>query len=53
MTKVIAMLLLACGFGSALAQAADELLNDGRNTDNVTTFGMGDDLRMYGYREAA
>jgi len=29
------------------AQTAEELLNDGKNTENVTTFGMGYDLKMY------
>jgi hypothetical protein len=31
----------------AFAQTAEELLNDGKNTENVTTFGMGYDLKMY------
>src|SRR5437763_3963956 len=33
--------------GLAMAQTAEELLNDGKNTENVTTFGMGYDLKMY------
>src|SRR6266850_5855233 len=46
MKKVLTALLCSwCGFGSA--QTADELLNDGKNTENVTTFGMGYDLKMY------
>ena len=41
MKKVLtALLCFWCGFGSA--QTAEELLNDGKNTENVTTFGMGD-----------
>src|SRR5438552_4848072 len=40
-----ALLCFWCGFGSA--QTAEELLNDGKNTENVTTFGMGYDLKMY------
>src|SRR5438874_534492 len=31
----------------APAQTADELLNDGRNPENITTFGLGYDLKMY------
>src|SRR3954465_11638008 len=38
--------LLACA-GAAHAQTADELLNDGKNTENVTTYGMGYDLKRY------
>ena len=34
-------------WGLASAQTAEELLNDGKNTENVTTFGMGYDLKMY------
>src|SRR5205823_14564559 len=47
MKKVLTTALLCfwCGFGSA--QTAEELLNDGKNTENVTTFGMGYDLKMY------
>jgi alcohol dehydrogenase (cytochrome c) len=46
MKKVLTALLCSwCGFGSA--QTAEELLNDGKNTENVTTFGMGYDLKMY------
>src|SRR5436190_19682478 len=46
MKKVLtALLCFWCGFGSA--QTAEELLNDGKNTENVTTFGMNYDLKMY------
>jgi len=46
MKKVLTALLCTwCGLGSA--QTAGELLNDGKNTENVTTFGMGYDLKMY------
>ena len=30
-----------------MAQSAEELLDDGRNTENVTTYGMGYDLKRY------
>jgi alcohol dehydrogenase (cytochrome c) len=40
--------ILAClAGGPALAQTADELVNDGRNTDNVTTQSMGYSRRSY------
>jgi len=46
MKKILVALLCSwCGFG--LAQTAEELLTDGKNTENVTTFGMGYDLKMY------
>ena len=46
MRKILAALLCSwCGLG--WAQTAEELLNDGKNTENVTTFGMGYDLKMY------
>jgi alcohol dehydrogenase (cytochrome c) len=44
--KTIAALICGwCGF--AFAQSAEDLLNANKNTDNVTTFGMGYDLKMY------
>ena len=46
MRTALALLLLAL-CGPAAAQTADELLNDGRNPENVTTFGMGYSLNMY------
>ncbi len=46
MKNILALLLCVwCGLGRA--QTAEELLNDGKNTENVTTFGMGYDLKMY------
>jgi hypothetical protein len=44
--KILAALLLM-GSGLGMAQTADELLNDGKNTENVTTFGMSCKLRMH------
>src|SRR3954466_10506159 len=46
MKKILALTLwAACGI--ACAQTAQDLLTDGKNTENVTTFGMGYDLKMY------
>jgi alcohol dehydrogenase (cytochrome c) len=46
MKKLLAALFCAhCGLASA--QTAQDLLNDGRNTDNVLTFGMGYGIPMY------
>src|SRR3954469_10432413 len=46
MKKIIALALCAaCGVASA--QTADELLNAGKNTDNVTNYGLGYDLKMF------
>src|SRR5258705_12351119 len=46
MKKILALVLFAwCGLG--WAQTAEELLSAGKNTDNVPTFGMGYDLKMY------
>jgi len=46
MKKILAALLYSwCALG--WAQTAEELLNDSKNTENVTTFGMGYDLKMY------
>ena len=47
MKNLIAALLLCTACGPAFAQTAEELLTDGKNTENVTTFGMGYDLKMY------
>ena len=45
--KLILAALLCAACGVAFAQSADDLLNKKGNTDNVTTFGMGYDLKMY------
>ena len=46
MKKILAAILCAwCSV--ALGQTAEELISDGKNTENVTTFGMGYDLKMY------
>ncbi len=47
MNKLLVGLLLWAVSGLASAQTAEELLADGRNTENVLTFGMGYDLKMY------
>ena len=46
MKKILTALLFAC-CASAYAQTAADLLNKSGNTDNVTTFGMGYDMKMY------
>jgi alcohol dehydrogenase (cytochrome c) len=46
MKKLLATLLCSC-CGLVSAQTAEELLNDGKNTENVATFGMGYDLKMW------
>ena len=46
MKKILAVLMCAW-WGVASAQTADELLNDGKNPENVTMFGMGYDLKMF------
>lgn len=45
MSRLAILACLACG--PALAQTTDELVNDGRNTDNVTTQSMGYARRSY------
>jgi alcohol dehydrogenase (cytochrome c) len=45
--KTIAALASLALCGLACAQTADELLNAGKNPENVTNFGMGYDLKMY------
>src|SRR3954451_16374517 len=40
-------ILVALSTGPGLAQTMDEILNDGRNTDNVITLSMGLDRRSY------
>ena len=46
MRKILAA-LLCCWCGSALAQTAQELIDTGKNTDNVPAFGMGYRLNQY------
>jgi len=46
MKTILTALLFAC-CASAYAQTAEDLLNKRGNTDNVTTFGMGYDMKMY------
>ena len=36
-----------CMIGAASAQTLDDLKNDGRNTDNILTYGMGYHLQRY------
>lgn len=45
--NLLAALLLSVTCAPVCAQTAAELLNENRNTDNVTTFGMGYDLKQY------
>jgi len=46
MRKILAG-LLCCWCGAALAQSAQELIDNGKNSENVTTFGMGYRLNQY------
>jgi alcohol dehydrogenase (cytochrome c) len=46
MKRIVAALLCAC-CGLAWGQTAEELLANGKNTENVLNFGMGYDLKMY------
>ncbi len=46
MKKIIAVLLTGC-CAAVQAQTADELLNPGKNPENVLNFGMGYNLNMY------
>ena len=46
MKKILAGLLMGC-CALAQAQTADELLNEGKNTENVTLLGTGYDLKMF------
>ena len=47
MKKLLAGLLLGACCALSQAQTAEELLSDGKNTENVLTFGMGYDLKMF------
>src|SRR5688572_2268990 len=44
-TFIAALLCSWCAL--AFAQSAEELIADGKNTENVTTFGMGYDMKMF------
>src|SRR5688572_27036531 len=44
-TSLAALLCSWCAL--AFAQNAEELIADGKNTENVTTFGMGYDMKMF------
>src|SRR6202043_1915710 len=46
MKKILAV-LLSCWCGCAMAQTAQELIDNGKNAENVTTFGMGYNLNQY------
>ena len=46
MKKILAALLCCC-CALAHAQSAQELIDSGKNAENVTTLGMGYDLKMY------
>jgi len=46
MKKILALLLMAC-CAAVQAQTADELLNEGKNTENVTLLGTGYDMKMF------
>jgi alcohol dehydrogenase (cytochrome c) len=45
--KRLLALMLVSWCGSAAAQTAQELIDSGKNTENVTTFGMGYNLNQY------
>src|SRR3954453_20308312 len=45
--KFIAALAVCLLGGAASAQTLDDLKNDGRNTDNILTYGMGYHLHRY------
>ena len=46
MKKILALLLMGC-CAAVQAQTADELLNEGKNTENVTLLGTGYDMKMF------
>src|SRR5256885_9104666 len=45
--KTLAAFVTLCVIGTASAQTLDDLKNDGKNTDNVLTYGMGYQLHRY------
>ena len=47
MKKILAGVLLSICFNSSFSQTAEEILNDGKNTDNVLSHGMGYHARSW------
>ena len=47
MKQFLATAILSCACAATWAQTTDELLNNGKNPENVTTFGMGYDLKQH------
>ncbi len=47
MKQLLATALLSCACVCAHAQTAEELINNGKNPENVLNFGMGYDLKQY------
>src|SRR5260370_3474282 len=45
--QTIPAALLCCVFSYAFAQTTQELIDNGKNSENVTTFGMGYHLNQY------
>ena len=45
--KKLMILMLSAWCGCAVAQTAQELIDNGKNPENVTTFGMGYNLNQY------
>src|SRR6187549_3597518 len=44
--KILAAMMLTWG-GLAMAQTADDFINDGKNTENLLSFGQNPKLQMY------
>ena len=47
MKSIFAAAVLLLGVSAASAQTSDELKSDGRNTDNILTYGMGYHQQRY------
>ncbi len=47
MKQLLAAALLSCACAMTWAQTADELINNGKNPEQVLNFGMGYDLKMW------
>ena len=45
--KKLLVLMLSSWCGCAVAQTAQELIDNGKNPENITTFGMGYSLNQY------